>query len=255
MASKTVIQGLEPGDYNMGGGQSQSSQSIYSRGASAPARGTIVPGMNVGGDEPSGMPQQGQPAQQTARRVQTGKPVVGFLYSVSRTPLGEYWPLQIGRNTIGQSETCDIVLPEATVTGEHAVMVIRQIKNTGGVIAAITDTQSTNGTMINGETIGFSAVECHNNDIITIGNNYELVLVLMDAAKLGLTVSKDFIPVEVQHDDPSDAPYFDPMATRAEGFNNPYGSSWGGDGGYRPTDGTVGIDGSAGNNHGGTISM
>ena len=55
--------------------------------------------------------------------------------------------------------------------------------------------------MINGETIGFSAEECKNGDVITIGNNYELVLILIDAAKMNLAVSKDFIPVEIEDND------------------------------------------------------
>ena len=139
----------------------------------------------------------------------------------------------------------------------HAVIVTRQVK--GGVIAAITDAQSTNGTMINGETIGFSAEECHNGDIITIGSNYEFVLILIDAGKLGLSVSKDFIAVESkEEEDFEDVPTFPTGSTRPGGVD-PYNdgpATWGNGGGYAPTGGTVGMDGSvSGNNHGGTIPM
>ena len=51
------------------------------------------------------------------RIVQTNAepPVVGFLYSVSKRGITEYWPLHIGGNTIGQSNGNDIVLHENTM--------------------------------------------------------------------------------------------------------------------------------------------
>ncbi|MEE1414117.1 MAG: FHA domain-containing protein [Prevotellamassilia sp.] len=245
--NKTVIQGLTP-DENMGG-----MTGMYARGAQpAAARGTIVPGMeSVAGGQ--AQPAMGSSTAPQHRVVQPGKPVVGFLYSISRTQMGEYWPLQIGRNTIGQDDSSDIVLKEGTVSGNHAVIIVRQIKNTGGVIAAVTDTQSTNGTMINGETIGFQAVECHSGDILTVGNNYELVLVLIDASKYKLSVAEGFIPVEASEleDDFSDVPSFGAGNTQAEGYQQP----WQG-GEYVGNGGTVGLDGSTpGYNNGGTVSM
>lgn len=242
--NKTVIQGLTP-DENAGG-----MAGMYARGNQPAAKGTIVPGMEQMG---SGNYAAATSVAPQRKVVTPGKPVVGFLYSISRTGLGEYWPLQIGRNTIGQDNNSDIVLKEGTVSGNHAVLIVRQVKNTGGVIAAVTDTQSTNGTMINGETIGFQAVECHDGDILTIGNNYELVLVLIDACKFNLSVSKDFIPVENEvepEDDYSDIPSFNMGGTQPEG-----GQPWQ-NGGYVENNGTVGLDGSApGYNNGGTVSM
>ena len=258
--NKTVIQGLEPAgtqsnDYTPG-----NAGGFYSRGASSPAKGTIVPGMQDYTTESThAETAQCTTSKQTKRTIQPGKPIVGFLYSVSRTGMGEYWPLQMGRNTIGQSKESDIVLPEGTVSSNHAVIVTRQIKS--GIIAAITDSQSTNGTMINGESIGFSAEECHNGDVITIGNNYELYLILIDANSLGLSVSKDFIATETlsQDEEPEDDfPPFPNGATRPGGFN-PYNEPpvWGGGTtGMNNAGGTVGLDGSvSGGNHGGTIPM
>ena len=43
----------------------------------------------------------GMRAQQA--RPASGKPVVGFLYSISKTAAGEFWPIHIGQNTIGQN--------------------------------------------------------------------------------------------------------------------------------------------------------
>lgn len=260
--NKTVIQGLEP-EINSGGAPNgASSNNFYSRGnRPSAARGTVVPGMmDVQIDAPIENAASGTSSSPQPRKVvQSGKPIVGFLYSISRTRLGEYWPLQMGRNTIGQAEDSDIRLAEGTVSSNHAVIVTRQVKN--GIIAAITDTQSTNGTMINGETIGFSAEECHDGDIITIGNNYEFVLVLIDAEKRGLKIAQDFISVEVEaaSEEPENIPSFPGGMTRPGGFD-PYNDgpmAWGNNGGgYSPVGGTVGMDGSvSGGNHGGTVPM
>lgn len=255
--SKTVIQGLEPGNVNSTNNYGGESSGFYSRSGQSNARGTVVPGMveHEGGAKSSAS----QAAQSKPRVINPGKPVVGFLYSVSKTPAGEFWPLQIGRNTIGQGSDADICLLEGTVSVNHAVLVVRQIKNTGGIIAAITDTQSTNGTMLINQTIGFSAVECHNGDIITIGDNYELFLILVDSAKLNLSVSSNFIPVESEDDvdDGADIPNFPGGAIRPGGFEPYDGPSPRGTNGYNPSaGGTVGMDGSmTGDNHGGTIPM
>lgn len=57
----------------------------------------------------------------------SGKPIVGFLYSISRTGIGEYWPLHIGQNIIGNGPDCDIVLGEGTVSHKHANLHINKI--------------------------------------------------------------------------------------------------------------------------------
>lgn len=256
--NKTVIQGLEPAGKNFGGAPQSGAQGFYTRGNNSSSRGTVVPGM-MDGPVNTGAQQEGPAAAQQPRRtVQPGKPVVGFLYSVSRTAVGEFWPLQIGRNTIGQSADCDIVLAEGTVSANHAVIVIRQGRN--GIIAAIKDPESTNGTFINGERIDFEAEECHSGDVITIGNNYQLVFILVDAAQYGLTPNKDFIPVAVEEaeDVIDDFPVFDNHSTRPGGFD-PYNggpASWGTESGRPAAPGTVGMDGSMpGANHGGTVPM
>lgn len=261
--NKTVIQGLEPAEPKMGGApRGGVNQNFYSRNTRPAARGTVVPGMMDSPTESSFSPEPA-PAPQQRKAPVSGKPVVGFLYSISRTPVGEYWPIHIGPNTIGQAVDSDIQLAEGTISSNHAVLVTRQVKS--GIIAAITDSRSTNGTMINGETIGFSAEECHDGDIITIGNNYEFLLVLIDATKRGLSVSKDFIPVEVEQEEEEDefeddAPMFNPGGNSTRPGFDPYNDGpapWGGtSGGYSPAGGTVGLDGSvSGGNHGGTVPL
>lgn len=253
--NKTVVPGMESENSN----QKNQSTDFYSRDANArAAKGTVVPGMNN--------------VNNTAQRVQdtlnsgesnsshqSGKPVIGFLYSISRQGIGEYWPLYLGQNTIGSSPKCDICLQEGTVSNEHAILVVRKMKNPEKTIASISDARSTNGTMLNGESLGFSAMECFNEDIITIGENYELLLLLVDIKTLGLKVSEKFIstnnqPENLEQDYP--IPYspgytqsndtFPPKFNNQQEMYSDYRSN---------TDGTVGMDGNNNIKSGGTVGI
>ena len=256
--NKTRVPGMDSEDSNFYGGQQQQpTGSFYSRRNSAAAHGTVVPGMEAA-HQSEGGDSHVQQQQQTAkgRPLQVGKPIVGFLYSISRTPAGEFWPLQIGPNKIGTNPSSDIILSEGTVSQDHAVLVVRKLKSSGNVIASITDAQSTNGTMLNGESLGFTPVECHNGDKIVIGENYELVLILIDTAKMELSAAEGFIPLETPTDDVPTGPEF------PGGFTNP-GMQGGFDGpvpppfgGYQGGGGTVGLDGGTSmGNKGGTKSI
>lgn len=169
------------------------------------------------------------------------KPIVGFLYSISKSASGEFWPLRIGSNSIGRSADCNVCLGEATVSEQHAVLVVRQMKNPEKIIASICDARSTCGTMINGESLGFDQRECFNGDIITIGEHYDLYFILLDAKQIGLNVCRDFIGTQTissGYNAPS-APGANPYAAPA--FNH------GTVGGYEPENpgmsgGTVGFN-------------
>ena len=243
--NKTVVPGMS------GAGQNnEDPQNFYVRenvGGGDYSKGTYVPGMQtapilqVRGDV--------APVQQLQnRKTIGGKPVVGFLYSISRQGIGEYWPLHIGSNTIGSSPKCNVCLREGTISGEHAVLVVRKMKNPEKTIASLCDSRSTNGTMLNGTSLAFNAVECKNNDVIVVGENYQLVLLLVDTAGLGLTISDSFMPLDGTQQDPidsinnMDAPV--QMPDPYSPFNN--GNS---------ADGTVGLDGRTENGCGGTMSM
>lgn len=248
---KTVIQGLEPAEtpyQNNGAGAS-----FYSRGGRATSRGTVVSGMNDNVQESPVVSRQAAPQQ--SRPSASGKPVVGFLYSISRTAAGEYWPLHIGQNTIGQNPNSDIMLSEGTVSSDHAVLVVRKMKKPEKIIASISDARSTNGTMINGESLGFSAVECHNGDILTIGDNYELYLILIDPSTLGLSVSESFISIDENEDAGLTDMSLESGATRPGEDYQPYGGPTPPPfGGFNPG-GTIGLDGSSNDNRGGTVGM
>lgn len=162
---------------------------------------TVIPGMetaysstqNSRSFQPSGGTQVPGSMQAPVGGMMTEKPIVGFLYSISRTASGEFWPLHVGSNTIGRSADCDVCLPEGTVSEQHADLVIRMMKNPEKVIAAICDARSTIGTMVNGESLGFDQRECFNGDIITIGSHYDLYFILIDVKQIGLNVCKEFI--------------------------------------------------------------
>lgn len=144
---------------------------------------TRVPGMDP---EPSATPHQ----------AVSNKPLVGFLISVSRTDEGEYWPLRLGQNVIGSSPSNHVVLDEASVSGVHAVMAVHRNPNDGNRISVgIIDKGSSNGTFVNDNYIGFNPCQCKNYDKIIIGN-YELLLLLFDAAEHNLKKSDAFVSKE-----------------------------------------------------------
>lgn len=228
-SNKTVIPGMEDAytEHSNFGQQNLNGQSD-----------TCVPnpfGTNVSGTE--------RPSQ---------KPIIGFLYSISRSGHGEFWPLRIGSNSIGRADKNSICLSEATVSEEHAVLVVQQMKNPEKVIAWINDSGSTCGTMINGESLGFDRRECVNGDIITIGEHYDLYLILIDAKQIGLNIHRDFIPTQgqVQESQQSSNPYVAPSQNRfTQGYDQNVSN---------PQGGTVGIDDVGNkpvNKPGGTIFM
>lgn len=158
------------------------------------------------------------------------KPIMGFLYSVSRTEIGEYWPLYLGPNNIGRGANSDICLSETSVSDSHAVVVVRRMLRQGeksGLFVFVQDTGSTCGTMLNGDTLDFNPRECHSGDIITIGENYELYLVLIDPDAVGLAPKENFkavaaaapvaMPVQTVAPQPA-APAVPPMGMNTGGM-------------------------------------
>lgn len=202
--NKTVIPGLENSNQTPNGAQGQVVSPSY-----APYDGkTVVPGVTQGTTAPT--------------TVVNNKPIVGFLYSISRTGFGEFWPLRVGPNSIGRSRSCDIYLPEGTVSEQHAELVVRLDKNPEKVSAAIYDQRSTCGTMINGESLGFEQRGVVNGDIITIGDHYDLYVILIDVKQLGLSVCQAFIPVDVEQFNPSVQQHSQAPGGHTQVFNSPY---------------------------------
>ena len=194
--NKTRFPGMEDSDQS----KSSASGSIYSRGGYAGGkkeRMTQIPGLTHD-------IQEVKPALPSL----IGKPIRGFLYSISRGVVGEFWPLRQGKNTIGSSPNCDICLPEATVSEEHASITMRILETQGKTIASLKDTDSTNGTKINGADVDFDANAIKNGDIIRFGLNYECLLILIDTKEAGLKVAKDFLPIDESSMQDDSAPIF-----------------------------------------------
>ena len=164
---KTVYQQGGAG-VNMSAG-AQSQQAVNGMAS----KKTIYPGM------------QSQPTNAAAHNT----PIAGFFYSVSRTLAGEFWPIYEGPNKIGRGADCVVQLNDPLVSDKHATLVVRPMYNANqktGILVYIQDDASTCGTMLNGNSLGFEPKECHHGDILTIGPNYELYLMLVDAASVGL---------------------------------------------------------------------
>ncbi|MBP3639412.1 MAG: FHA domain-containing protein [Muribaculaceae bacterium] len=212
-----------------GMGNNADSHDFYSRmrtGMPGSPAGTVVPGMNV--YAPNVEEKAAQPAKSQV-------PVVGFLYSISRQGFGEYWPLHVGANKIGRTSASEICLAENTVSTNHAYINIKQLKTTGKLLAAIRDDQSKNGIFVNDEELDYDAHNLKNHDVITIGNNYKLLFILIDAEEMGLSVAENFEPVEEEDITAED---IRPAMTGMDDTSTLYNSA------NRVQGGTVAMDGS-----------
>ncbi|MDR1004981.1 MAG: FHA domain-containing protein [Prevotellaceae bacterium] len=238
--NQTVFPGVGSEDGYSKNHRSRNGNYSHSRGSES--NGTVFPGMGNGNERDNAF------AQRTDRR-QSSKPLVGFLYSISRTGFGEFWPIHIGPNTIGRSAKCDIILQEGTVSEEHAVIVVRMMKNPQKLDASISDERSSHGTMLNGKSISSTRpLECTNGDVLTIGECYQLYIVLIDAKSLGLSLADNFVAVTPTEEDDDAFDYEDNgfgqgRSRNAEDFPPRFN---GGQQSYNqnPTnEGTVGMDG------------
>lgn len=94
----------------------------------------------------------------------TYRKLVGWLVSYTIDACGVDFKLYEGRNIIGRDGDCQIVVPDGTVTGKHAVILFRNGKY------SITDQQSSNGTYVNGEDIELEPRYIKDGDVIKMGD-------------------------------------------------------------------------------------
>ena len=189
--------GMNANPYSRGYGNNYSAES-----------GTYVPGMHEEATSPQG----------ESKNEENSSPVVGFLYSISRQGIGEYWPLRLGTNVIGRASDCDIRLMERSVSEHHASISIKQMSSTHRLIASIRDIGSKNGMYLNDEELDYDNHSCKANDIITIGKCYKLIMLLVDAEQLGLSVAENFVSVEDDMFQPNGLGNYSSM-------NNPYSAN------------------------------
>lgn len=162
--------------------------SLYRRqetGASAPPRtvlcamdsdlaATIVDDSNLSGATTNGV----------GRAAANERRMVGVLYSVSRMIKGEIFPVYEGMNNIGSGSNNEIILSEATVSNVHASLsaVYTDFPDEKYEIY-IRDNESDNGTYVSEREVLYGEHEVGENDVIRIGDHYQLILKLFEPEK------------------------------------------------------------------------
>jgi hypothetical protein len=124
------------------------------------------------GAEPHPPPPAPPPPMQQAQAQQAvGKgerrALAGFLVSFQDDPLGKFWPLHQGKNSVGRAETgqdVDVAIGHGTTSTHHASVECE------GPRFTLSDLGSTNGTFHNEEAIGFQGRrEVRDGDKIRFG--------------------------------------------------------------------------------------
>jgi hypothetical protein len=94
-----------------------------------------------------------------------GKKLAGFLVTYSQTPLGEFFPIYEGRNSVGRDSSSSICLQkDSQVSGKHLSILYRSADRK----FKFKDELSSNGTLINEQLIDEG--ELKNFDTIRIGS-------------------------------------------------------------------------------------
>lgn len=127
-------------------------------------------------------------------------PLTGWLVSFSRGITGECWELREGNlYVLGKAAEADIQLAEKAVSDRHATLHIRRTNDEERrLMIVISDTNSTNGTVVNGKDIGINGnAALQHHDKIMVGN-YELVFILVDQQSLNVVPHEQFQAVESQ---------------------------------------------------------
>lgn len=97
------------------------------------------------------------PAKETEKRK-----LVGWLVTFSHDAFGQDYKLYAGKNKIGSSAGCDVVVNDPGVSAEHVTVLYRDHE------FLIKDNFSTNGTKVNGETVDEGKLK--EGDELKLGN-------------------------------------------------------------------------------------
>ncbi|MDE6271741.1 MAG: FHA domain-containing protein [Muribaculaceae bacterium] len=127
------------------------------------------------------------------------RPLVGVMMSASADGMGEIFPIYLGKNTIGRGEDCDVKLNEATVSPNHAVILVRSATDGYGQImltATLTDYSSDYGSNVDGVQADYEKLILHNGSTLRIGRGYVLTLYLFNPWIAGFGKNPVFMPAE-----------------------------------------------------------
>lgn len=135
-------------------------------------------------------------------KISIQNPLVGFLISFSKSIIGESWELREGNlYVIGKGNDAAVHLNEQSVSDHHAALHIRRSNDDEKkLMIVITDTNSTNGTVVNGKDIGINGhISLQHHDKVIIGN-YELVMIMIDQERLQLKPNEKFQTIAAAQD-------------------------------------------------------
>lgn len=104
--------------------------------------------------------------------------VVGWLVGLNGKARGEAFPVRMGRNILGRSKECEVVVDDEQASAHHADLVYRPEERR----YILMDHNSTNGTYVNGKEIE-PRRDLVSRDIVTIGSHRFLFVSL---SELGL---------------------------------------------------------------------
>ena len=88
--------------------------------------------------------------------------IIGFLYFMDGPQQGQIEKLYAGRNSLGTSEECDLVLEGESISAKHASVRYDDEQY------LLRDLDSKNGTFVNGEEI--ASYDLQENDVIVVGD-------------------------------------------------------------------------------------
>ena len=197
--NKTIVPGVDFEKLSGDGVADPFYESLYSRTSSNDNHTFIGSGELIGQKVDTHPSSSTVPTQTISESHRTliikERVIVGVLFSVSKGLLGEILPIYLGKNIVGKKKICDIVLSEATVSDEHAIIHTRKVEN--GIETTITDFNSMYGTLVNEADARYDTLPVHENDIITIGQHYRFIIKLFETDKNTLYEDAEFEDLSV----------------------------------------------------------
>lgn len=157
-------------------------ENFYSQTHGADVRRTYIHGM-PSREEVEARKKEGIPDRDREELLMLqDRPIAGMLFSDSSDSRGEIFPLYVGRNSIGSDPEADIYLPEATVAPDHALILVRRLRDDYGreiTTVTLSATDPDNSLSIDGERIFADRYRLAGGERILIGSAYQLQLTLL----------------------------------------------------------------------------
>ena len=107
--------------------------------------------------------QEESPKEKPAQKTSSGKKLAGWIVSFNLDPSGADFKILEGRNKLGKSDSCNIVVNDDSISDEHALLFYGDNK------IILQDELSTNGTFVNGKKIT-ERVQLQDGNKIKFGN-------------------------------------------------------------------------------------